>query len=147
MEGSPEILLADQSDCSHGIDLSWLRQLGKRALNAALAVPREASVLPTLHEIEVTLVDDAEISRVHGEFMDLPEPTDVITFHHGEILISVETAVRQAGDYGRSLRDEVALYLVHGLLHLAGYEDKRPEDFEEMAALQERILKDSLNQS
>ncbi|MGY8688351.1 MAG: rRNA maturation RNase YbeY, partial [Verrucomicrobiales bacterium] len=105
---------------------------------------RPESVLSSLTEVEITLIDDATIAHLHALFMDLPEPTDVITFHHGEVLISIETAERQAADYGRSLRDEVALYIIHGLLHLAGYLDKTPEDFECMAATQESILRDCL---
>lgn len=136
----PSVLLSDQSDREHALDLAWLDRLGGLALPKVLEVQKDDSVMPDLEEIEVTLVDDPTIARVHGEFMDLPDPTDVITFHHGEILISIDTAERQAREYGRPWQQEVGLYLVHGLLHLAGYYDKSPEDFECMAAVQERIL-------
>ena len=56
--------------------------------------------------VSVTLIDDLKIGRVHLQFMDDPSPTDVITFPYGEegeILISVETAVRQALEYGVSV--------------------------------------------
>ena len=52
--------------------------------------------LGELGEIEVSLVSDEDIARVHGEFMDDPTPTDVITFQHGEILVSLDTARREA---------------------------------------------------
>ena len=140
MAGVPEILLADLSGQSHSLDLARLQRVADRALPEAWKLQREESVLASLREIEISLVDDPTIARVHGEFMDLPEATDVITFHHGEILISVDTAREQAVDYGRSLGDEVALYVIHGLLHLAGFKDKCPEDFDLMATTQESLL-------
>jgi len=77
---------------------------------------------------------------VHRDFMNIPGPTDVITFAHGEIIISPETAQENAALYGRSLDEELARYLVHGLLHLSGYEDQTPEEAARMHALQERLL-------
>ena len=138
------ILLSDQADVSHELNIERLLKLAELARPRALAAKRAGSVLESLQEVEITLVDDDTIARVHGEFMEDPTPTDVITFHHGEILISVETAERQAAEYGRSWQDEVSLYIVHGLLHLAGYLDKTPEDFKCMAAAQERILAECL---
>lgn len=93
--------------------------------------------------IEASLVDDETIARVHLEFMDVPGPTDVITFPYGdlgEILISVETAARQAREYERETSQEVSLYLIHGILHLAGYDDQEDEEAVEMARLQEELL-------
>ena len=49
----------------------------------------------------------------------------MITFEHGEIVISAQTAAENAAKYGKRLDHEVALYIIHGLLHLNGYEDKR----------------------
>jgi len=93
--------------------------------------------------VSVVLIDDAEIGRVHGEFMNDPAPTDVITFpygDHGEILISVETAERQALEYGTSFERELTLYLVHGLLHLCGYEDTTNAGCQVMEEAQEEIV-------
>ena len=67
----------------------------------------------------------------------------MITFPYGqegEILISVETAQRQAEEFDSPLEREITLYLVHGLLHLAGYEDATPSSRDEMNALQEELL-------
>ena len=93
--------------------------------------------------VEVVLIDDAEIARVHGEFMDDPTPTDVITFPYGaagEVLVSVETAARQAAEFGQEFTRELALYLVHGLLHLCGYEDATDEGGRRMVELQEALV-------
>ena len=97
--------------------------------------------LPDL--VNVSLIDDAEIQRVHTQFMDSPVPTDVITFPYGEegeILISIETASRKADELGVPFEREIALYLVHGLLHLAGYDDTTREARVEMEGLQDSLL-------
>ncbi len=133
---------ADQSEIAHGTCLDWLAELAERALPKVLAIAIAESPLTTLTEVEFTLVTDETIAQVHEEFMQVPGATDVITFHHGEVVISVETAATQAVDFARTTADEVALYVIHGLLHLAGYDDKTPEAFGSMAILQERILQE-----
>ena len=130
----------------HALPLPWLRRIGKAALPACLEAAKSPEApLVSLPEIEITIVDDADIARVHGDFLDDPTPTDVITFHHGEILISAETALRQGREHGQSLDHETALYLVHGLLHLAGWDDHEETEAREMARLQEGILRDVLS--
>jgi len=98
------------------------------------------SVLPHLKEVEVNLVDDVTIADIHWQFMDISGATDVITFDHGEIYISVETAERQGEEYGNELDREIMLYLIHGLLHLAGYQDAEEPDRLEMDVIQQGIL-------
>jgi len=118
-------------------------RFGEAALEAVLAEPEPADGRGTLADlplVEVTFVGDDEISRVHEEFMDISGPTDVITFDHGEIVISVDHAGVQGAEHGVSLDRELALYLVHGLLHLYGYDDKSPEDAAVMSALQKALL-------
>lgn len=130
---------------AHIIPLPWLRKVGKAALPGCLAAIKSPEApLPSLAEIEVTIVGDADIARVHGDFLGDPTPTDVITFHHGEILISADTAERQAKEHGQSFENEVALYLVHGLMHLAGWDDHEQEEAREMAKRQESILQTAL---
>ena len=64
----------------------------------------------------------------------------MITFHHGEIVIGVEVAFRQAVENGEPPLRELFRYVVHGLLHLAGHEDETPEDRERMEAAQEPLI-------
>lgn len=81
--------------------------------------------------VSLLLCDDAEIARIHGEFMDDPTPTDVITFpmeENVELVVSVERAVAVAAERGHDARAELALYLIHGLLHACGYDDIDPAD-------------------
>ena len=86
------------------------------------------------------MVSDKRIAEIHQRFMNDPTPTDVITFQHGEILISVETAKRQARQFGTTLDHELRLYLVHGLLHLHGFDDKTAAGAAEMKRVQETIV-------
>lgn len=97
-------------------------------------------VLSALEEVEVTLVGDATIAEVHLDFMDIPGATDVITFQHGEIIISRDTAVTQAAEFGEPFERELLRYMVHGMLHLHGYLDYEPEDRDAMFAVQERLV-------
>ena len=81
-------------------------------------------------ELSVAFLDDAEISDLHGRFLNEPIPTDVITFpgetqedFAGEICVSVETAWRESRERKIPFSREVCLYLAHGWLHLNGYDD------------------------
>lgn len=123
------------------LDLDRLFRAAAAALPIVLenAGPHDA-VLAELDEVEVSFINDETIAGVHGEFMNDPTPTDVITFAHGEILISTETAVRQGADAGSDPQRECALYLIHGLLHLNGHDDHLPAEFAAMKACQEAIL-------
>lgn len=123
------------------VPLPWFRRFAPVALREALPHALGPDTpLRTLEEIEVTFVSDATIAQVHVDFMEIPGATDVITFAHGEIVISTETARENAGTYDRTLDEELALYIVHGLLHLGGYEDATPEDAAQMHRLQEEVL-------
>ena len=127
--------------------LKELRRFAPMALEKALAHPalaNSAAPLPELEEVEVTFVSDARIDQVHRQFMAIPGATDVITFAHGEIVISAETAQANAKLYGRTLEEELALYIVHGLLHLNGWEDNTPKDAAGMHRVQEKILAECL---
>ena len=123
------------------VPLDFLRDLAKRALPLCLQEigPGECP-LGKLPVVEINFVDDQEIARVHQEFMDLPDATDVITFGHGEILISTETAQNYGRKYGNSTDQELALYIIHGLLHLNGHEDASEKGAADMKNIQERIL-------
>lgn len=120
---------------------AMLAEIGTRALG--LIHERGLGPGGPIDGAAVFLVDDGRIGEVHGEFFDDPSPTDVITFplgNYGEILVGVETAQRQAGEYGVPFERELALYLVHGLLHLAGHEDSSAAGQARMTALQEAIV-------
>ena len=91
-------------------------------------------------DILVVLVSDRKISAVHQQFMGIATATDVITFQHGEIVVSVETAAKQAIEFETDLLQELRLYIAHGLLHLAGYDDHSEDGFREMAKVQNELV-------
>ena len=118
-----------------------MESAGREAMPLVLALALdERSVLGQLDEVEVSLIDDETIADVHLRFMDIPGATDVITFDHGEIHISVETARQQAEEFGSDFERELMLYIIHGLLHLAGYEDASEADHLRMNDLQQGVL-------
>ena len=96
--------------------------------------------LRQLHEIFVWLISDRRISQIHLQFLGESGPTDVITFRDGEIFVSVETARRNAREFGNSLMSEIKLDIVHGLLHLHGFDDSTLADLGRMKDTQEKIL-------
>src|SRR5262249_8068781 len=84
-------------------------------------------------EISVAFVDDPTIHRLNKRYLDHDEPTDVLSFPltepnakrlAGELVIGAEVAKAQADARGHDVQAELALYVIHGLLHLCGHDDK-----------------------
>ena len=122
--------------------LPWLRH----AADIALPLCREVSddgrfALRALPEITVAIVSDAAIARIHREFMGIAGPTDVITFEHGEVVMSAETARTYAVEYNHTIEEELLLYTIHGLLHLNGFDDRTPDAAARMRRVQTRVWK------
>lgn len=106
-----------------------------------LATPQGPDhVLSTLPVVEIAVVDDETIARVHDEFLNDPSETDAITFPYGEILVSCDTAARYAAEHNLSPQEELFRYMVHGLTHLHGYLDYEPADREALFAVQEPLV-------
>lgn len=121
--------------------ISDLQTLAQMVVPIALDNPANGGgVLPELDVIEVSIVDDQKIAQVHLDFMDIPGATDVITFAHGEIVVSSETARSYAREVGHSFERELFLYVVHGILHLAGHEDTNSVEKAQMESVQFSIL-------
>ena len=104
-------------------------------------------------EIGIMLLDDRRMAAVHQRWLGIPGPTDVITFDlsaaagpgrgdalAGDIVLSTETARRMARTFGWTTRQELAYYLVHGLLHLTGYNDHTPADRRTMRARERAVM-------
>ncbi len=92
-------------------------------------------------EISVLFVDDDEIAEINRQFLNRKGPTNVIAFAMregdfgeinphvlGDIIISVDTALKDALHGGLSFEDEIAYLIIHGLLHLLGYEHEKSEE-------------------
>lgn len=126
------------------LSLPAARATVKTAFPLVFEAERRESVLGQLEEIAIVLVSDQRIAALHDEFMSDPTPTDVITFLHGEIVISAETARREARCRELPVTEEIARYAVHGLLHLAGWSDLDTTAAAEMRSVQEKILRRAL---
>lgn len=127
-------------------------KLGRAALVRAIAVldMNRAKFLGGCPDGELSLVflTDAALAKLHADFLDDPSTTDVITFEGsaeagtaGEVCVSVDTAVNYAKARGRDPSEELTLYIVHGWLHLAGYDDLEPAKKRRMRAAEKRAMR------
>ena len=99
-------------------------------------------------KVSVAIVDNATIHRLNREYLQHDEPTDVLSFVleenektlDGEVVVSVETAAATAARFGWATADELLLYVVHGTLHLLGYDDQSPAALGEMRARERHYL-------
>ena len=125
------------------VNVTDLQIFAGKALRRCLQLrKRKPTDLDKLHEVFVWLISDRRMASLHREFMHQTGPTDVLTFRHGEIFISVETAKRHARAFGTLLASELRLYIVHGLLHLHGFDDRLQPGAREMERTQEKVLRD-----
>lgn len=111
-------------------------------------------------EVDITIVDDQEIHSLNKEYRNVDRPTDVLSFaldekdenepeiidapeEHllGDIIISAETAARQAEEFGHGLPREMVYLAVHGLLHLLGYDHIQEDDKVIMRMKEEEALR------
>jgi len=124
---------------------------------AALRIP--ATAVPA-GELSVVFLTDSALARIHADFMDDPTATDVITFGDnlaaglaGEICVSADTAAKFVGasladacgrprgtPFQKAFSTELTLYVVHGWLHLAGYDDRQPAKKRRMRAAEKRAM-------
>ena len=124
------------------LNLAWLQRAADLALPQCAALSDDGHfALRDLDEITVAIVSDAAIARLHLDFMGLAGPTDVLTFEHGEIAISAETARDYAARYGHAVEMEIALYIIHGFLHLNGFDDRSARPAARMRRAQQRVLR------
>jgi probable rRNA maturation factor len=137
-------------DC---LEASWLRSVAEQALVAQGAGSGA--------EMGLVITTQEEVQRLNQIYRGRDEPTDVLAFfmlpevnfspfvtppdgmlHLGEVIISYPQAVIQAGERQHSIKKEIAILIIHGVLHLLGYEDEMPEVKRRMKAREEEILSD-----
>jgi probable rRNA maturation factor len=143
-------------------ELSIHNSSGRQALSPAHVRRLVRFVLSAeqrrLAELSIVFLDDAAMSALHRQWHGDPTPTDILTFDLGdgpsrapapaarkepicgELAIGVDHAARAAADLGTDLRRELMLYVVHGLLHLCGHDDKSPAAFRRMHRREDELL-------
>lgn len=116
---------------------------------------------PDISEVSISFVNDDEMARLNAEFRGKEGPTDVLSFECdgddedfdldfavsqglvyelGDIIVAPDVALRQSVEFGHSVEAEVSLLLVHGLLHLMGYDHIEDDEAEEMEARERELL-------
>jgi probable rRNA maturation factor len=118
-------------------------------LEAAHARIAPRRPLPPEGELSVVFLTDPDLADLHRDFLNDPTTTDVITFEGqpglgsaGEICVSADTAATYARAHGRSFATELTLYVVHGWLHLCGYDDLEPPKKRAMRRAEARALRE-----
>ena len=109
-------------------------------------------------ELSIVLVDEPAMERLHVQWMDLPGPTDVMSFPMdelrpgsddvepepgllGDVVLCPTVAAAQAGQAGHTPEEELLLLTTHGILHLLGYDHAEPDEEREMFGLQTELLR------
>jgi len=146
MEATHSVLITVVAKFERFVEVEELQGIAAGVL-AAESVPAA--------ELGVLIADDEAVRRLNAEYAGEDETTDVLAFslregevfvspdevtRLGEVIISYPTAERQAKEAERSLEDEVAHLLVHGVLHLLGYDHAEPEDEKRMREREEKLL-------
>jgi probable rRNA maturation factor len=134
-------------DVRHRSGKSFQRLLAKKAFEF-LSVLEQGKA-----ELSISLVTDEEIQALNRTWRKKDAPTDVLSFSVGEgldgaghgrvlgdVVISLDTAKRQAKTLERTLREELVRYLAHGILHLLGHDHHKHQDAQKMAALENALL-------
>ncbi len=96
--------------------------------------------------LNVVFVNDKYIRALNKAYRDKDEPTDVLSFSYGadeligEVYVSVETANHQSKDHKHSLSDELIRLIVHGILHVHGYDHEEDADYKKMLVVEKKVL-------
>ncbi len=121
------------------IETGFLKKIADKALKfIKIKIP----------EISVVLVGDAKMKSLNKKYRKKNRITDVLAFDYGlplgdqgEIIICLSQAKRQAKQLGHSLKKELTTLMVHGILHLAGYDDETSREYVKMTEVQNKIIK------
>ena len=120
---------------SYKVDTALIERLAREVLKK---IPKSRGL-----ELEIIFVDDREIKKLNRRFTGRPGPTDVLSFGLGgvgSIAISLDTASRNAKTFGTPFHEEAVRYVIHGILHLSGYDDDTVSNRRKMSAKEDVIL-------
>jgi len=134
----------------------WARKIAQNVLRAESITPP--------YEMSLVFTDSETVRRLNRDYRGIDEPTDVLAFymlpqqgadadfvsppddvtHLGEVIISYPKAVEQAEEQGHSTEQELALLIIHGILHLLGYDHEKPEEEARMKAREGKLLEKAI---
>ena len=134
------------------VDEEWVKKIAQQVLKAEGVTPP--------YEVSLAFTDSETVQRLNRDYRDVDEPTDVLAFymlpqkeadssfalppdnvlHLGEVIISYPQAAEQAREQGHSIERELALLIIHGILHLLGYDHEEPEEESKMREKERELL-------
>ena len=148
------LVIRVDKDFQGHVDKTWLRRLVKESLGT--------HGVTTEVELSLLITDDATVRELNKKYRGKDKTTDVLSFaleadqprdaatgfvmppgekvHLGEVILSYPKAAEQAAERNQAVEDEMALLVVHGVLHLLGYDHDRPAREREMRSLEQRVL-------
>ena len=147
-----EIEISVEDDFRGLVDEDRARKIAQYVLNAEGVAPP--------YEVSLVFTDSEAVQRLNRDYRGIDEPTDVLAFymlpqrevddyfalppdgvlHLGEVIISYPQAVKQAKVQGHSVEQELALLIIHGILHFLGYDHEQPEEGKRMRGREEELL-------
>ena len=149
-DGDPELSLDIDVVCDGG---DWDAVAGAEDLVRVAAAAAASDLGLTQAEVCVALSNDEQVAELNGNYRGKPKPTNVLSFPAvpmvpiegeprflGDIVLALETLQREAADLGVPLEHHMQHLVVHGLLHLVGYDHQTDEEAQEMESLEVRVL-------
>ena len=151
---SEEIEISVEEEFRELVNEDWAKKIAQRVLKAeGIASP---------YEVSLVFTDSEVVQKLNRDYRGVDEPTDVLAFYMlpqkeadssfalppdgvtrlGEVIISYPQAAEQAKEQGHSLEKELALLIIHGILHLLGYDHEKPEDESRMRAREKELLEE-----
>lgn len=156
MTGHPAISLAVSVEAGDWGDVEAIEALARATLDAAVHDLATLEVQPfpqDATEVSLVLADDAMMADINSQWRNQPKPTNVLSFPAfplvpggkpgpmlGDIILARETIAREAGELDKPLDAHLAHLIIHGFLHLFGYDHIENNDAEKMEAIETRIL-------
>jgi len=153
---SEEIEIFVEEEFQGVVDEGWVRRIAQTVLKA------EGVAHP--YEVSLVFTDSETVQQLNRDYRGVDEPTDVLAFcmlsqkevddsfalppdevtRLGEVIISYPQAIEQAREQGHSPERELALLIIHGILHLLGYDHEEPEEEDEMRRREKELLEKCL---
>jgi probable rRNA maturation factor len=153
---SEEIEIFVEEEFLGVVDEGWVKKIVRQILKAEGVVPP--------YEVSLVFTDSETVKQLNRDYRGVDEPTDVLAFYMlpqkgadssfalppdgitrlGEVIISYPQAVEQAREQGHSTEKELALLIIHGILHLFDYDHEEPEEEAEMRTREKELLEKCL---
>ncbi len=116
---------------SDEIDLKFLEKFARKVLSLnGLGIKNPVKL--NIPELSIAVVCDAQMKSINKKYRNQNKTTDVLSFEYGEIIICLNQAKKQAKKTKHSLKEELEILLLHGILHLVGHDDQTKNDYNKM---------------